>query len=264
MMQLLRHVAFAGRRWLHRGGSFYCPVCGNAVQRFLPLSKSILADYERYGWTGRLKCFETLNVDGYYCPVCYSSDRERLYAEYFNSVFKGLRQGRKKFCIDFAPSRFFICYMKNFEFISYHAVDKFMNSVDERVDIEYLPYKNESVDIFICSHILEHVNNDRFAMEELHRVLTRDGFGVIMVPILLSQHVIDEDHTVTNVTERWRRFGQGDHVRLYSKEGFMERLKGAGFEVCQLGVDYFTSKRFHSIGVNVKSVLYVVRKCTVS
>jgi len=46
-----------------------------------------------------------------------------------------------------------------------------------------------------------------------------------LVPIILSITEIDEDPTITDEGERWRRFGQGDHCRLYSKNGFCRKGK---------------------------------------
>ena len=81
-----------------------------------------------------------------------------------------------------------------------------------------------------------------------------------MVPINLAITEIDEDPTVTDEVERWRRFGQFDHVRLYSKPGFIQRVTETGFLVHQLGIDFFGKDIFHRNGISPKSVLYVVEK----
>ena len=81
-----------------------------------------------------------------------------------------------------------------------------------------------------------------------------------MVPIVLAAEEIDEDPSVIDPAERWRRFGQDDHVRLYSKEGFLTRVKQAGFTVCQLGHKHFGKETLSRHGITEKSVLYVVEK----
>ena len=49
------------------------------------------------------------------------------------------------------------------------------------------------------------------------------------MPIVLSiDDEIDEDPSVTDVAERWRRFGQDDHVRLYSKQGLLKKGRRGG------------------------------------
>ena len=81
-----------------------------------------------------------------------------------------------------------------------------------------------------------------------------------MVPIILTIDQIDEDPNVTDVAERWRRFAQDDHVRLYSKAGFIKRVKSAGFRVKQLGIEYFGVSAFKQYGITRKSVLYIAEK----
>ena len=81
------------------------------------------------------------------------------------------------------------------------------------------------------------------------------------MPIVLSiDDEIDEDPSVTDVAERWRRFGQDGHVRLYSKQGFVKRVEEAGFVVHQLGQKFFGKKVFTQNGITPQSVLYIVEK----
>jgi SAM-dependent methyltransferase len=136
-----------------------------------------------------------------------------------------------------------------------------MEDVDLTVDItdmEAVP--SELYDIFICSHVLEHVTDDKKALLELFRILKPGGFGILMVPIILSKAHIDEDPTVKDPEIRWRRFGQDDHVRLYSKTGFIQRIQEAGFIINQYGVEYFGADVFVESGISLRSVLYVAQK----
>jgi len=55
-------------------------------------------------------------------------------------------------------------------------------------------------------------------------------------------------------------FGQGDHCRLYSKNGFVERVKEARFAVDEYGQEFFGKKVFIRSGISGRSVLYVVHK----
>lgn len=81
-----------------------------------------------------------------------------------------------------------------------------------------------------------------------------------MVPIILELQEIDEDPSVVDEAERWRRFGQNDHVRLYSKPGFLGRVQEAGFVVHQYGKESFGEEVFTRSGIAHQSVLYVVEK----
>ncbi len=90
----------------------------------------------------------------------------------------------------------------------------------------------DSFDLILCSHVLEHVPDDRTAMKELFRVLAPGGMAILMVPIALERATTDEDPSVIDPHERIKRFGQFDHVRLYGRD-YVDRLRAAGFEVIE-------------------------------
>ena len=83
--------------------------------------------------------------------------------------------------------------------------------------------------MIICYHILEHIEEDITAMQELFRVLKPDGKVYLQTPF--KDGMIYEDATITTKLQRLEAFGQDDHVRIYSVEGLKERLKQVGFKV---------------------------------
>jgi ubiquinone/menaquinone biosynthesis C-methylase UbiE len=99
-----------------------------------------------------------------------------------------------------------------------------------KMDITQIEYPSESFDAIICSHVLEHVQDDRRAMSELYRVLKPGGWAVLQVPLSLSLEKTVEDPSVTSPEERHYRYGQEDHVRIYGRD-YTERLEQAGFQV---------------------------------
>jgi ubiquinone/menaquinone biosynthesis C-methylase UbiE len=121
-------------------------------------------------------------------------------------------------------------------------------------------YQDNQFDFLICSHVLEHVEDDRKALHELHRILKPGGQGILMVPVILSIEEVDEDPAIVDEGERWKRFGQFDHVRLYSKNGFVERVREGGFLVKQYGKEFFGEELFARTGISSQSILYVVTK----
>nr|WP_260162696.1 class I SAM-dependent methyltransferase [Pectinatus brassicae] len=120
--------------------------------------------------------------------------------------------------------------------------------------------EDESIDFFICSHVLEHVSDDLKAMREFKRILKKDGKGILVAPINLNQKHIEEDPDCTDVGERWRRFGQEDHIRRYSKQGYMERLKMAGLEVQEYTKKDFGRKVMQENDLSDTSTIYIVGK----
>ena len=78
-------------------------------------------------------------------------------------------------------------------------------------------YSEGQFDVFICSHVLEHIPDDRKAMQELYRILKPRGYGIAMVPINLKVEMTLEDPSL-QIPSRWKYFAQDDHVRMYAKE----------------------------------------------
>jgi len=102
--------------------------------------------------------------------------------------------------------------------------------VDVKSDITNLVFENNSFDLAICSHVLEHIQDDTAAIRNLHSVLKPGGSLIVQVPYNRSAQKTDEDLSVVDPHERARRFGQFDHVRLYGTD-ISQRLAAPGFEV---------------------------------
>jgi SAM-dependent methyltransferase len=246
-------------------GPFRCPICNQSVRRFDPLPDEYLDELRRYGFKF-MNDAEMCNSKSYTCPHCGTCDRERLYALYLREYFRAATPNGSAKVLDFAPlaelTRFIreLIAASHYDF-TYVTADLLREDVDDRVDITDMHiYGDCSVDLFICSHVLEHVSDDKKAMRELFRILKPGGRGILVVPITLTLTEIDEDPSVTDPAERWRRFGQDDHVRLYSKQGFLSRAHDAGFKVNQLGSEYFGAGTFSKHGITDQSVLYVVER----
>lgn len=247
-------------------GKLRCSVCARRVRRFDPLSPDYLNEQLRHGFKYTPADAETCNQPSYSCPHCEATDRDRLYALYLSSYFPTIIPGSDIKIVDFAPSPSLSAFIrKSIDHrpirVSYRTADLLWDHVDDRVDLMNMTlYGDSSVDFFICSHVLEHVENDRKALAELYRILKQRGRGILIVPILVTDDQMDEDPTVTDPTERWRRFGQDDHVRRYSKAEFLSRTQQAGFTIHQLGVEHFGQDIFNQHGITQRSVLYIVEK----
>jgi SAM-dependent methyltransferase len=96
------------------------------------------------------------------------------------------------------------------------------------LDIEKIALPDNSVDVVIANHVLEHVD-DKAALSEVHRILKPDGRLIVSVPIVDGWADTYEDPGITGALERRIHFGQDDHIRFYGRD-FRERLKLAGFD----------------------------------
>lgn len=234
-----------------------CNLCSKRVN-FVSIRKSLGLKLGEHGFPHGLDKFETLNYRRYACPNCGSGDRDRLYRLYFNKFIKYTKAPIK--LVDFAPSDSLQKYLKEQPMIQYRSADLYMDNVDDKIDITDMhQYKDNRFDFFICSHILEHVD-DKAALSELFRIIKPGGKGILMTPIIKVEGAFDEDLNITDVSERWRRFAQDDHVRLYTKAEFLKRVEQAGFIVRQYTWKDLGLMNFIKYGISIKSVLYIVEK----
>ena len=49
--------------------------------------------------------------------------------------------------------------------------------------LQKLIFPNNSFDLIICNHVLEHVLRDDLAISEIYRVLKKNGMAFLMVPV---------------------------------------------------------------------------------
>jgi SAM-dependent methyltransferase len=162
------------------------------------------------------------------CPACGSRDRTRRFWLYLahrtNLLADRLR------VLHFAPERTLEHRLKARPNLDYVSTDLNRPRATVRADITDLPFPEDSFDVVLCSHVLEHVDDDRKAMGELYRVLKPGGWAVVVVPISSRRAETLEDPTIVAPAERERVFGQADHVRTYGRD-FKARLEQAGFSV---------------------------------
>jgi predicted SAM-dependent methyltransferase len=115
----------------------------------------------------------------------------------------------------------------------YLSIDLMSASAMENMDITNLRLEDSRFSLVWCSHVLEHIENDRKAMAELFRVLRPSGLAVIMVPIYGATTY--ENPEIKSPAERLEHFKQEDHVRLYGLD-IVNRLQETGFKVDVLQV----------------------------
>ena len=91
-------------------------------------------------------------------------------------------------------------------------------------------FEKESFDLVICNHVLEHIDDDIKALNEIFRVLKSGGVAILQVPINFKRNETFEDQSIISKKDREKYFGQYDHVREYGLD-FKKRVEKAGFEV---------------------------------
>lgn len=162
------------------------------------------------------------------CPNCGSKKRHRL-------LWLFLRDRTNLFTdtlrvLHFAPEFCFHATFAALPNLDYVTADLEPGRAMLTIDITAIPEEVGTFDAILCSHVLEHVPDDRKAMRELYRVLKPGGWAVLMVPLEPDRADTFEDISVVEPEEREQVFGQDDHVRIYGQD-FKDRLERAGFSV---------------------------------
>ena len=143
--------------------------------------------------------------------------------------------------------------------VAYSSADLSRRDVDERIDLTAMTgYADDLSHTTWCSHVLEHIPDDRKAMSEIARVLKPDGLAIVLVPLVAEVNETHEDPAIDTIALRWKYYGAGDHVRQYGKRDFIDRLEKAGLSVEQVGIDHF-GRGVPGAGLNPNSILYIVR-----
>jgi ubiquinone/menaquinone biosynthesis C-methylase UbiE len=153
-----------------------------------------------------------------------------------------------------SPEKQFEKRLKKIPGLDYITADLNKPNVMVKMDLTNIQFSDNSFDIIFCSHVLEHIDDDRKAMRELCRVLKPSGWAAIMVP--LRDEKTFEDSSITDSTERKRIFGEADHVRRYGLD-IEEKLKEAGFSVTVLQLpDVVSGKNIARFGIRNQRVFF--------
>lgn len=191
------------------------------------------------------------------CPVCGSFERHRLVWLFFKK-HTNLFDQTPKSMLHIAPEPQIERKFKKILNLRYLTADLFNPAAMVKMDITDIQHPDNSFDVIYCSHVLEHVPDDRAAIGELYRVLKSDGWAVLLVPITVEQTL--EDPSVSDPAERERLFGQKDHFRRYGPD-FRHRLEEAGFHVqCTPALDLVDREQIESMGVIESEEVFLCKK----
>ena len=100
------------------------------------------------------------------------------------------------------------------------------------MDVHNIPFLENTFDVVICNHVLEHVDDSDIVMKEFYRVMKPGGWGIFQVPIDLESKTTKEDKSIIDPKERERLYWQSDHLRLFGLD-YPDKLRNAGFKVTE-------------------------------
>ena len=199
-----------------KGNNFTDPIDGKSFRKFLP-----------YGYVNQRK--NALS------PSTLSLERHRLMWLFLRDETNFFSSKDVLKVLHIAPEQCFLDLFKKQKNIEYITSDLESPIADVKADICDLPFKDNEFDVVFCNHVLEHISDDTKAMQELYRVLKKNGFGIFQIPQDLSRATTFEDNSIIDKKERAKIFGQYDHVRIYGRDYF-NKLRRVGFKVDE--IDY--------------------------
>ena len=197
--------------FLLRGTTFQDPIDGKKFRSFLP-----------YGY-GKQR-------ENVLSPSTLSLERHRLLWLYLSRETDFFSAPKK--VLHFAPEQAFYKRFKKLKNLDYTTTDLHSPLADVKADICDLPFEDNSFDIILCNHVLEHIPNDTLAMNEVYRILKPGGMGIFQIPQDYNRTTTFEDNSITDPNKRAEIFGQYDHVRVYGMDYF-DKLRSIGFQVIE-------------------------------
>ena len=160
MIRSLFRIARRARdEFRYRGSGVECNCCGGIFRSFMPYGHVTVRPNAR-------------------CPRCFSAERQRMVLHY-------LRHRTEVFTapmsvLHFAPEAGIERHLRACARLRYTTADLDGSRADVAMDITDIPHATGTFDLVLCSHVLEHVPDDRKAMREICRVLKPGGRLVIL------------------------------------------------------------------------------------
>lgn len=224
----------------YKGNNVACPVCTSRFKKFMPY--------------GRINPRPNA-----LCPNCLSLERHRLiwlYLQAQTDFFK-----TPLHVLHIAPE---VCFMHRFE--KQHGEHYITMDIESplakvKADIHQMPFGDNTFDVVLCNHVLEHVADDIKAMGEIKRVLKPGGWAILQVPFFSPVPAATfEDHSITDKREREKIFGQDDHVRKYGTD-YSARINASGLVAEEnLFTQQLPQETAQRAAIMANEIIYIGRK----
>lgn len=256
----LKKIILGVRSIIYRGNAFYCPICQHGYSKFFDggFDLPVIEQMQIIG-AGKRKHI--------ICPGCASNDRDRLVFMALKSPDLQLLPAGK--ILHIAPEPALVGFLQKKQQsdgntyvmgVKYHEGFYYDNSV-QLIDLTSLKFNDNTFDLLICNHVLEHIDDDEQAMREIFRVLKWEGKAILQVPWTPLLEKTYENEAIIKPEDRETHFGQFDHVRLYGKD-YADKLRKVGFKVEKLTVNALIpkDKAREKLALNSKEVIFVATK----
>ena len=234
----------------------FCVACGHSVGRFLAYRGGCAAQPPLMRALGMVGS----DIDNFECPRCGAHDRERhlqlyLAASELWSRMAGMR------ILHIAPERHLSQRILALSPVAYVRCDLHPETEEvKRVDIEAMPFADASQDLVIANHVLEHVEDDRRALQEIRRVLVPGGSAILQTPYSSILQKTWSDLGIRSNEARLQAYGQEDHVRLFGKDIFARFAAGGLKPAVQTHAELLAEHDPEFFGVNAAEPFFLFQR----
>jgi len=236
----------------YKGKGFTCNVCRYVYEKFVSdmpdkLNRDAITKYKVIAGYGK-------NI---ICPNCLSTARERLVLAFLYET-----ELENKKVLHFSPEKNIYNYLKRHAIVTTADLfPRFYKTIDKKiskVDATSIDFDDEQFDIVIACHIMEHIPDDKAAMQEIYRILKCGGKAILQVPYSENLLYTVETPGINEPELQQKLYGQKDHVRIYALHDYVDRLKFTGFEV-QI-VSYPELKHLYNNAIQKKECFLKISK----
>lgn len=201
------------------------------------------------------------------CPICRHEDfetysrRENARCAHCGSLERGrlawLVMDRlelispEKTILNCAPEPFMLFFGSKIFGENYYSYDfnpelfsKYKKNV-KKLDLcgSLAELEGRRFDVILHNHVLEHIPcSVPAALGRLNDVLTPGGYHIFSVPMVEGRTTTEDLSPDLSSTERRRRFGQEDHLRMFGSLDFKDLLKEAKMLYGMIAIDSLLSE----------------------
>lgn len=239
------------------GSNHQCYICKNKLRSFTKYGG---------GYKSMPKFRRNLNMvgsdlDNFSCPYCNSHDRERHLYMFFDelNIWENIHTAE---ILHFAPETNLSNKIEELTPRRYIKGDfNPQNDGEVKIDATNIQFKDNSFDLLLCNHVLEHIPEYLKALSEIYRVIKPGGFAILQTPYSTVLSSNFEERNINTDELRFFFYGQSDHFRLFSEKQFFSDLQSVGFTLdIKKNIDFFDDNTSNYYGVNKLEDLVLVRK----
>ena len=238
-LQKLAHFGLRLISPFYRGNRFEDPISGITYRKLLPYGRII-------------------SRKNALAPDTLSLERHRLLWLFLKKK-TNLFTAKLKF-LHVAPEFCYLKIFRNAKNLQYVTGDLNSPWADVKMDVHKIPFENNTFDVVMANHLLEHVENDIKVMAEFFRILKPGVWAIFMVPIDMTKETTFEDSSIKDPKEREKLFWQSDHIRLYGLD-FPKRAASVGFSVTvEKFAETLSEEEIIRYAVNKDEIIYYCTK----